>query len=65
MDRLFVAGLLFGSLAVAQPVADEKLQPCGDAFYYPSKVRATSINMATDTDPNSIPAITAISSAQY
>jgi hypothetical protein len=46
MDRLFVAGLLFGSLAVAQPVADEKLQPCGDAFYYPSKVRATSINMA-------------------
>jgi hypothetical protein len=65
MHRLFVAGLLFGSLAAAQPVADEKLQPCGDAFYYPSKVGVTSINIATDTNPNSIPAMTAISSAQY
>jgi hypothetical protein len=30
--------LLLGSLAFAHPASDEALQPCGGAFYYPSKV---------------------------
>lgn len=38
MGRCFVTGLLLYGLAFALPGSDEALQPCGGAFYYPSKV---------------------------
>lgn len=38
MVRRFTAGLLFCSVVLALPASDDGLLPCGDAFYYPSKV---------------------------
>ena len=35
-----VIGLLLYGMALADAGPDEALQPCGEAFYYPSKVRA-------------------------
>ena len=39
MARQLVAGLLLSGLSFALPGSDEALQPCGGAFYYPSKVQ--------------------------
>ena len=38
MAACFIAGLALAGLSFAHPGSDEALQPCGGAFYYPSKV---------------------------
>ena len=65
MARVIVTSLVLSSLALALPASEENLQPCGDAFYYPSKVRRRfSITMAL-AKSKSIRATMAISYALY
>jgi hypothetical protein len=43
MTARFVTGFLLSGLAFALPGVEEALQPCGVAFYYPSKARVVAI----------------------
>jgi hypothetical protein len=64
MARRFGAILLFCSMALALPAAEENLLPCGDAFYYPSKVRLHFVHIYL-ANCQSIHAMMAISSVLY
>ena len=39
MAHRFAASLILSGLSIAQLSSSESLQPCGEAFYYPSKVQ--------------------------